>query len=40
MNQFIINQDENCEKCVEGGRCIEGNLFNKAGLLQEKSEIK
>ena len=32
-NEFTINQNENCEKCVEGGLCINGNLYNQAGLL-------
>ena len=30
-NEFTINQNENCEKCVEGGLCIDGILFNQAG---------
>ena len=28
-DEFTINQNELCEKCVEGGRCINGSLFNQ-----------
>ena len=33
FNEFTINQEENCEKCVQGGLCINGILTNQAGLF-------
>ena len=31
FNEFTINQNEQCEKCVAGGICDNGILSNKAG---------
>ena len=33
-DQFTIYQNQNCEKCVEGGICINGILFNQAGKFK------
>jgi len=35
-DQFNIIQNEACEKCVDGGRCINGTLLNTAGLFYIK----
>ena len=34
FNEFTLNQNENCEKCVEGGLCLNGILLNKKGEIQ------
>ena len=34
-NEFTINQNELCENCVEGGRCINGSLFNQEGNCEK-----
>ena len=30
-DQFTLNQNEPCQKCIEGGICINGSLFNMEG---------
>ena len=31
-NEFTVDQNENCEKCVQGGICLNGILLNQAGF--------
>ena len=33
-NEFTVNQNEHCEKCLDEGLCINGVLFNKAGAFK------
>ena len=33
-DQFTIDQNVLCQKCVDGGHCVNGILFNDPGLLE------
>jgi hypothetical protein len=37
MDQFTLTQNTLCEKCVSGGQCINGILYNQAGIFLFKN---
>ena len=34
-NEFSLNQFQPCKKCVEGGICLNGILFNQQGSIKK-----